>query len=300
MKVINDKVLNKILNLIDISLNEILYYTSGKCGDLYLYKNKLLKILKWYVKDDDIKKVEAKFNEKISFINYLNNNNFECLSLNKLGDNYFKVIEIDNFIYVIYIMEYLVSDDNTYDKSLVGERLLKLHKLSRKYKNICHNSWKEEYDSVYSSCKNDNIKMKLKYYYNEINSLDINSNNYGIIHYDSNKNNYILSDNLVYMIDFDSICNGFYLMDIANYLFSIYNIDFINGIFMEQDEFKQISNSILEKYNFDYKDIDLLNVFINYRLTYIYSILFEFINDIKVKKKIENIIFNKNKFFILK
>ena len=246
MKVINDKVLNKILNLIDISLNEILYYTSGKCGDLYLYKNKLLKILKWYVKDDDIKKVEAKFNEKISFINYLNNNNFECLSLNKLGDNYFKVIEIDNFIYVIYIMEYLVSDDNTYDKSLVGERLLKLHKLSRKYKNICHNSWKEEYDSVYSSCKNDNIKTKLKYYYNEINSLDINSNNYGIIHYDSNKNNYILSNNLVYMIDFDSICNGFYLMDIANYLFSIYNIDFINGIFMEQDEFKQISNSILE------------------------------------------------------
>ena len=96
------------------------------------------------------------------------------------------------------------------------------------------------------------------------------------------------------------MCNGFYLMDIANYLFSIYNIDFINGIFMEQDEFKQISNSILEKYNFDYKDIDLLNIFINYRLTYIYSILFEFINDIKVKKKIENIIFNKNKFFILK
>lgn len=294
MKVIKNKILSIILNRLDISLNEISYYTSGKCGDLYLYKNKLLKILNWYVKDDNVAKVEEKFTEKISFINYLNNNNFECPSLSKLDKNYFKAIEIDDSIYIVYIMECLNNNGNDYNKYLVGESLYKLHSLSKKYKKIYHNSWKEEYASVYSSCDSNNIKIKLRYYYNEISSLDINSDNYGIIHYDSNKNNYILSKDCVYMIDFDSICSGFYLMDIANYLFSIYNIDFVKGLFMDQDEFQQISSSILEKYNFDYKDIDLLNLFINYRLTYIYAILVKFINDIKVREKIENIIFNNN------
>lgn len=292
MKVINDEVLIKILNELGISLDKISYYTSGKCSDLYHYDNKILKILKWYVHNDNIADVTDKFREKTEFISYLNNGKFRCLTLNQIDNQTYKVIEVDGSIYVVYLMGYLPNVSSVYDRTLVGKVLSNLHNLSRKYNGDTSNSWILEYESVYSLCSDERIKLKLKEYFDEISLFDKNKNNYGIIHYDSNKNNYVLSDKYIFMIDFDSICNGYYLMDVANYLFSLYNIDIINGNFMSKEEFQKLSISILNEYNFDYNDIDKLNLFINYRFVYMYSILINFINDNSVKTKIENIIFN--------
>lgn len=291
MKVISDNVLSEILDELDIHLSDISYYTSGKCSDLYHYDGKLLKILKWYIASDDVAKVTDKFKKKTEFISYLNTNMFDCLILSELKGDVFKVVELGGFIYVIYLMNYLSNVGNDYDKTCVGDVLFKLHTLSRNYPGDCNSDWILEYESVYTLCSDDMIKSKLKEYFEEISLIEPNNNNYGIIHYDSNKNNYVLFDDRVFMIDFDSMCNGYYLMDVANYLFSLYNVDFVKGMFMEKEKFHTLSISILNKYNFDYNDIDILNLFINYRLVYIYSILSKFIVDDNVKKKIENIIF---------
>ena len=291
MKIISNNHINKILNILNIDVNDLCYYTSGKCSDLYIYDGMLLKIIKWYIKKDNEDSIKFKFDFKINFINYLKSENFNCLKLAKFDDSYFKIIFLDNIYYIIYKMKYLNNTNYKYSNMQLGKLLKQFHILSRNYKNIEKSvNWEEEFNSVYSFCRNEKVKEKLLEFYKDIKKLK--TDNYGVIHYDSNKYNYTLSQGKLYLIDFDNICYGWYTMDLANYLFSVYNINFLNGKFLSLNKLKRIAIELLDSYGFDYKYIDELNLFFNYRFLYMYAILCDRIESNKIKNYIENLVIN--------
>lgn len=291
MKIINNNHINKIFNILNIDVKDLCYYTSGKCSDLYIYNDMLIKIIKWYIKKDNEDSIISKFDFKINFINYLNSKHFNCLELFKFDNTYIKIIFLENTYYIIYKMKYLNNSNYKYSNIQLGKLLKQFHVLSRNYKKIeTSANWEEEFNSVYSCCKNKKIKEKLLEYYKKIKKLK--TDNYGIIHYDSNKYNYTLLEDKLYLIDIDNICYGWYTMDLANYLFSVYNIDFLNGKFLSLNKLKHIAIEFLDSYDFDYKYIDELNLFFNYRFIYMYVILCNKIKNRKIKDYIENLVIN--------
>ena len=289
MKVISNNELNYILDRMYIDRDDIEYFSSGKCGDLYLYRNRIIKIMKWHQKivDDDI---ENKINMKLYCINKLNLCGIRCPRVFKIDDRMCKLFWIHGELIVVYQMELLMQTEQVTNKMLVADFMKKFHKVSQTLQSDTkQTSWEDEHKSVLSVCKSDSVKKVLEELYSELSNLSRSSDVYGLIHYDSNMNNYIMSNNSIYMIDFDSVCYGWYLMDVANYLFSIFNVDIIHGKFMPIEEFKAFVSDFSKRYGLEKNNMHL-RIFLKYRLAFIYGILFCFIKDID-RKNIEDLLF---------
>lgn len=314
MKNIENEVLEIILNNLFINKKDIEHLSSGKCSDLFIYKNpnnnsiEVLKIVKWHIKNYDTEQLTNDFAEKISVIKKIINLGADvvgCLESNNTKS--FDVIRYDNENYVYYKMNYIAGQrldiaTNIVNYNEIANLARTIKKFHNSIKDIPVNanmSWVDDFVSVKSICNDERLLKKLNFYYEKIKKTA--KKNYGYIHYDLNKTNFLSNDNKIVILDFDTLTVGWHTMDIAGLLFSISVKDIFKCEFISESDFKQIYCCFINEYNPDYSRefLEEIDLFMKYRRLFIYIILHESIKnrDPKIAEKFEDYIFNDKSFF---
>ena len=294
MKNINKEVYNIICNNLKIKEDNYIYYKSGLCSDLFVDKNKktILKIVKWHILTDSINNVIDKYKEKREFLDYLTSNELNINSFVKRKEVY-SIIEYSNSIYIGYLIDYLNIEEE-HNKVEEIKLIKKFHELSMNYKYLSKYNWEDDFNSVSVVCKDEKLYDKMLYFKKKFDNMT--KNNYGLIHFDLNKHNFVKSNNKTYIIDFDTITTGFYEMDIAGYLYSNFVIDFKNNIYIDINKRIDYLNLIKDNYKKNILFLKRVDLFMQYRRLFLYIIR----KNKKKKKKQEEIekeIFENNIIF---
>ena len=291
MKNINKEVYQIICNNLKINGDDYSYYKSGLCSDLFVNKDKktILKIVKWHILTDNIEDVINKYREKKDFLDYLISNKLNINNFTKRKNPY-SIIDYSGGIYIGYLIDYL-NIENGHDRVDEIKLIARFHELSKNYKYLSKYDWKDDFNSVLSLCKDKKLYEKMLYFKDKFNNMT--KKNYGLIHFDLNKNNFVRSNNNSYIIDFDTITTGFYEMDIAGYLFSNFVIDFMNNKYIDINERIEYLNLINEHYKADKSFLKRVDIFMQYRRLFLYIIQKNNI-DKSIQKEIEKDIIENN------
>ena len=98
------------------------------------------------------------------------------------------------------------------------------------------------------------------------------------IHYDMNIGN-LLVNNRIGLIDFDTVCIGDKNADIAGFLYSIWNVNFLLGICADEYYFKTVTEKMFETMSLEVVDIKRIDLFMQYRRLFLFTVFYEAIKN---------------------
>ncbi|MNN00027.1 Phosphotransferase enzyme family protein [compost metagenome] len=289
---ISDKILDQLTALYGTSRTALNILGYGLCGIAYTFVQEgNIKVLKCTVlPSGDADTVEC-FRERLAFVNFLGEREVPVARINgSLQGNLVEFIDEDQLIYISYCMEFIEGKDyyalkqSDMDDFIVqwGKSLGQLHRWSKAY-----TSWKEvtvspitgapifgwlkEWETFYRMAEDEDIRECWKDLKRQFISLPLNGQTYGFIHNDPSKLNVLYARNKGIFIDFDVANYHWYMVDIANALYSILFPDHKNyeGAAMKKEQAQATVSRFLMVYDrengIDAYWIKQLNLFLSYR-----------------------------------
>ena len=275
--------LTRIFLKLNIPLEDISYFRSGKCGDLFWYHGYLLKvssILDRYISMD---KLQQLYENKFSFQNYLQKSNFYVPYIQEWhSGKLVEIVEVDGFLYYAYVMEQL--DGESFPSNCLHEDdVKKISIFISEFVSVA---------SLYPSVNKEYlhwINITPKHYeklpknilgkVNELrSSIESESVKKQFIHYDMNIGN-LLVNNRIGLIDFDTVCIGDKNADIAGFLYSIWNVNFLLGICADEYYFKTVTEKMFETMSLEVVDIKRIDLFMQYRRLFLFTVFYEAIKN---------------------
>lgn len=149
------------------------------------------------------------------------------------NDNLYEIIDIAGKAYILCLLEKApgklvdIGNPNEFNEQLffnLGALMGDMHRLTVGYKGNVRNS-EFEWTGRVNFWRYDNpildegVKLQQKKYYDEINTLPINKDNYGIIHWDIHTDNFFVDNGKIKLFDFDACQFNWYAADMASAIF---------------------------------------------------------------------------------
>lgn len=153
--------------------------------------------------------------------------------IKSVNNRLYEIISVNENSYILYLMEKatgkIVNSDNPmeFNETLyfnLGALMGGMHRLTIDYAGNTVNpyfvwdndtySWRGKYP-----ISDDDVRISESNYKNELNTLPITKESYGIIHYDIHTDNFFVDNDKITLFDFDACQFNFYAADIASALF---------------------------------------------------------------------------------
>lgn len=171
---------------------------------------------------------------ELKWMNYLANHITGIVRpIRSVKDNLCEVIHSNNKSYTLCLFEKApgkivdINNPNEFNAELffhLGALMGDMHRLTVGYEGNIRkpefewtgpvNSWRYE-----NAILDENVRLCQKKYYNEINTLPIGKNNYGIIHWDVHTDNFFVDNGKIKLFDFDACQFNWYAADMASAIF---------------------------------------------------------------------------------
>jgi Ser/Thr protein kinase RdoA (MazF antagonist) len=149
------------------------------------------------------------------------------------NDNLYELIEINEKKYILFLLEKAqgkivdVNNPNEFNETLffnLGMLMGDMHRLTVKYDG---NTVKQDFEWTGSvnfyrydnPILDEEVRLYQQKYYDEINMLPKDRENYGIIHWDIHTDNFFVDNGNIKLFDFDACQFNWYAADIASAIF---------------------------------------------------------------------------------
>jgi len=268
--IIKEEILNQVKKIYEI--NNLKVFKSGLNGQTFKYSNyNLIKVSGWNVKAYGHLNLSTITN-KLEYVKVLKSKGVKTPQIHYHNNELVKIITFDNgnYIetYITYLMEKLnvISNQENFYYDW-GRTLGQIHDNSND--NIQIPNYKKDFSRISDMCIDNEAKEIFNNLGKEINSIPINIKNYGLLHGDPQPNNFLNTEDGMYVIDFDNMFEGFFLHDIAIGLEFIFeNIKDIKNA-LSEDEKTKIFEQFIKGYNsvikLDDEILSKINLFLSYR-----------------------------------
>lgn len=149
------------------------------------------------------------------------------------NDNLYEVIEIAGKAYALCLLEKApgkiadTNNPNEFNKQLffnLGALMGNMHRLTVNYEGNVRNP-EFEWTGQVNFWRYDNpildesVRLQQKRYFDEINTLPIDKDNYGIVHWDIHTDNFFVDNGKIKLFDFDACQFNWYAADMASAIF---------------------------------------------------------------------------------
>lgn len=209
--------------------------------------------------------------------------------VSSINGKLYEIVSADGEDYILCLLEKaqgrLVDGSNPseFNETLyfnLGALMGNMHKLTAGYEGnvvdprfVWDNekySWRSKYPILDEEVYRAEVKYK-----NEINTLPISKDNYGIIHYDIHADNFFVDDGKIMLFDFDACQFNWYAADIASAVFFMVQ----KGAGPLKHESEKVRTEFAESYLISYLEgytktnklsaywVNTLNLFMKYQMT---------------------------------
>ena len=141
--------------------------------------------------------------------------------------------------------------------------------------------WHQEWQAAMDKIKDARLRDLFSKLKEELDSLPVSNDNFGLIHNDAHPKNLILGNDGLSLIDFDRATRHFFVQDIANAIYSEYSrieyhsansADFAN---LDELFLRPLLNTYLKHYPAARTDLEQIESFLLYRRILMYTIFYE-------------------------
>ena len=268
-----------ILYKAGIDINDITYYASGRCGDIFLYHGGLLKIspiLDLYTYSSDIQNA---YDIKLKFQNTLNLCGLYVPQISPWENGKLaKIVKLEGNAFCVYKMQWLngkhlISTElKPANVRLIGKAILTFMNTSSNipYDTTEYLQWKNIIPKHYNLLP-PHIKEQISRLKNRITATTLNLQ---YIHYDMSIQNIIFNKRMGF-IDFDNVCISDKTADIAGFLYSILNVDFRSGIIADSKYFRMVADELFKELKLTNEDVRKVDLFMQYRRLFLFSVFYD-------------------------